>query len=209
MRLIAALVCGLLLIATPLPAAPLTAVESTLEEKEQLIRVQAQGPLPYEVEQKTPTRLVVFLPRAQIGTAPVFLSLPTGDLSFEENSVGLRLRLENITGPVKIAAGKRPGSLEIRIALQTAEEKPAVSLPQQPAAIKPAPTTFNLNQPEAANQARFGVSRPIEQTGTANPAIPSTSNTPKVGDISDETEEDPDPPRPGITPVSPRPLPQP
>lgn len=209
MKLIAAFACGLLLSATPLLAAPLTAVESTLEEKEQLIRVQAQGPLPYEVEQKTPTRLVVFLPRAQIGTAPVFLSTPTGDLSFEENSVGLRLRLENITGPVKIAVGKRPGSLEIRIALQTAEEKPAVGLPQLPAPVRPPSTTFNLNQPAATNQVRFGASRPIEPTGTANPAILSTSNTPKVGDISDEAEEDPDPPRPGVTPVSPRPLPQP
>ncbi|AGY58862.1 hypothetical protein [Gloeobacter kilaueensis] len=195
------LVCG----ATRAWGAPLTQIESLdgNKEKEKIIRISAQGPLPFEVLEKSSSTLVLFLPRAELGYVSTQLSLsPFADIFLEQNPAGVRVQFQNLKLRFRVAAGQKPGTIDLTLVL-----------PPDPPPNPAAASSLNSRQQPTSIQQRGLGGTP----SNTNPTVGSPDNasvvTPdiasKPGSVSDDAEEDPDPPGPGVKPVPPRPTPPP
>lgn len=178
----------------PVAAVPLVLIELVQEENEQFIRIRGQGPLPYQLLEKTESKLVLFVPHGELGNVPPYVSYsPLADISLEANPVGVRLSLENLSQPVRITSGTRPGVIEIHFVAPPSTETEAPL-----GAIVP-----GLTETKAPPGSPVPATAGAPQTGqqTQAPAAP--------GSISDTAEEDPDPAGEGIAPVPSRPTPPP
>ncbi|BAC91848.1 hypothetical protein [Gloeobacter violaceus] len=204
MKRIAAFGLALAALVLPAAAAPLAQIEPVEGEKEKMIRISAQGPLPFEVLEKSASSLVLFLPRAELGNAPALLSLaPLANLTLEQNPVGVRVIFENLKTPFLVRAGKKPGIVEI-------------SFPEPPPPPPPSATTTQKGRtgtpgaPGLPGSAGTAQRTGVQPAGTLQPSDieqGQLTDTSQVGKASEIAEEEPDPPRPGIAPMPPRPNP--
>jgi hypothetical protein len=197
---------GVLLLCTLLTgsvwAASLTTIETIQEEKEQVLRIRAQGALPYQVLEQTSDSLVLFLPHGKLGNLSNYFSFqPLADVRLEENPIGLRLRLENIEMPFRIRPSTKPGQLDIVFKPLPPAATPTTSTPSTgsttttvaPQLAPPLPTC-----PVGPD------GKPLTISTSCQP--PGASSVGTTGSISDDAVEDADPIRPGVPAAPKRPV---
>ncbi len=185
--------------------ASLTTIETIQEEKEQVLRIRAQGALPYQVLEQTSDSLVLFLPHGKLGNLPNYFSFqPLADVRLEENPIGLRLSLENIERPFRIRPITKAGQLDIAFKPLPPVTSPTASTPSTgsttstvaPQLAPPLPTC-----PVGPD------GKPLTISTSCQP--PGSSSVGTTGSISDDAVEDADPIRPGVPAVPKRPVKKP
>jgi hypothetical protein len=181
--------------------ASLTTIDTIQEEKEQVLRIRAQGALPYQVLEQTSETLVLFLPHSTLGNLPSYFSFqPLADIRLEANPIGLQLRLENIGMPFRIRPTTKPGQLDIVF-----KPLPPVTTP-----TTSTPSTGSTATTVAPQLAPPLPTCPVDPDGKpltiSTSCQPPTSSVGTTGSISDDAVEDADPIRPGVPVVPKRPV---
>jgi hypothetical protein len=182
-------------------AASLTTIETIQEEKEQVLRIRAQGALPYQVLEQTSDTLVLFLPHSTLGNLPTYFSFqPLADIRLEANPIGLQLRLENIEMPFRIRPSTKPGQLDIVFKPLPPATTPTTSTPSTG-------STATTVAPQAAPPLPTCPAGPDGKPLTISTSCqPPGSSVGTTGSISDDAVEDADPIRPGVPAVPKRPV---
>jgi hypothetical protein len=183
-------------------AASLTTIETIQEEKEQVLRIRAQGALPYQVLEQTSDTLVLFLPHSTLGNLPSYFSFqPLADMRLEANPIGLQVRLENIDRPFRIRPSTKPGQLDIVFKPLPPAATPTTSTPSTGST---ATTVAPQLAPPLPTCPVGSDGKPLTISTSCQP--PGSSSVGTTGSISDEAVEDADPIRPGVPTAPKRPV---